>query len=216
MLEATTPFTVAVINDYEIVVKGIASMLAGAETLRVVELDANVETSHPVDIALYDTFSTSQAGESDIDDVLANPNVNKVVIYSWNLQSELVAKARSQGVHGYVSKGAARKELVEALTRVHAGERVFPDEEETTEQTTTPYPGQEAGLTAREAEVIALISQGLSNAEIAERAFLSINSVKSYIRSAYRKMGVQRRSQAVIWAMGHGFATRPRRWVRHP
>ena len=46
------------------------------------------------------------------------------------------------------------------------------------------------GLTAREAEIIALITQGLSNQEIAERSYLSINSVKTYIRTAYRKMGV--------------------------
>ncbi|MDN5569846.1 MAG: response regulator transcription factor [Propionibacteriaceae bacterium] len=213
MLEATTPVTVAVINDYEIVVKGVASMLSGVDSLRVIELDAHVATVCPVDIALYDTFSATQAGASDIDDVLANPNVSKVVIYSWNLQDELVAKARSQGAHGYLSKGSARTELVDSLLRVAQGERVFPEEPEECEESTTPYPGQEAGLTTREAEVIALISQGLSNAEIAERAFLSINSVKSYIRSAYRKMGVQRRSQAVIWAMGHGFGARPERWV---
>jgi DNA-binding CsgD family transcriptional regulator len=53
--------------------------------------------------------------------------------------------------------------------------------------------------------VVALICQGLSNQEIAERAFISINSVKTYIRSAYRKMGVQRRTQAVLWARERGF-----------
>ena len=53
--------------------------------------------------------------------------------------------------------------------------------------------------------MLALIAQGLSNQEIAERAFLSINSVKTYIRSAYRKIGVQRRTQAVIWATRNGF-----------
>ena len=53
--------------------------------------------------------------------------------------------------------------------------------------------------------MLALIAQGLSNQEIAERAFLSINSVKTYIRSAYRKIGVQRRTQAVLWATQNGF-----------
>ena len=67
------------------------------------------------------------------------------------------------------------------------------------------WPGQEAGLSARESEIIALITKGLTNQEIAERAYLSINSVKSYIRSAYRKIGVTRRSQAVAWAMQNGF-----------
>jgi DNA-binding CsgD family transcriptional regulator len=71
--------------------------------------------------------------------------------------------------------------------------------------TTGQWPGREHGLTARESEVLALITQGLSNQEIAERTYLSINSVKTYIRTGYRKIGVGRRSQAVAWGMRHGF-----------
>ena len=66
-------------------------------------------------------------------------------------------------------------------------------------------PARSTGLTAREAEIIALITQGLSNQEIAERSYLSINSVKTYIRTAYRKIGVERRAQAVLWGIKHGF-----------
>ena len=58
----------------------------------------------------------------------------------------------------------------------------------------------------REAEIIALITQGHTNLDIAERSHLSINSVKTYIRTAYRKMGVERRPQAVLWGVRHGFA----------
>ena len=58
----------------------------------------------------------------------------------------------------------------------------------------------DAGLSAREVEVLALIAEGLTNQEIADRVFVSINSVKTYIRSAYRKIGVHSRSQAAVWA----------------
>ena len=61
-----------------------------------------------------------------------------------------------------------------------------------------------AKLTGREVEVLTLICRGLSNAEIARSLFLSPNSVKSYIRTAYRKMGVASRSQAVVWGLEHG------------
>jgi NarL family two-component system response regulator LiaR len=54
--------------------------------------------------------------------------------------------------------------------------------------------------------VIALITQGLSNLEIAERTYLSVNSVKTHVRTAYRKIGVDRRSKAVMWGVRHGFA----------
>ena len=60
------------------------------------------------------------------------------------------------------------------------------------------------GLTERETQVLTLICRGLSNAEIAKALFLSQNSVKTYIRTAYRKIGVTRRSQAVLWAIRHG------------
>ena len=53
------------------------------------------------------------------------------------------------------------------------------------------WPGRAAGLSPREAEVLALITRGLSNQEIADRAHVSINSIKTYIRSAYRKIGVE-------------------------
>lgn len=60
-------------------------------------------------------------------------------------------------------------------------------------------PLERARLSPREAEVLALIAAGHSNAEICERLYLSINSVKTYVRSAYLKIGVARRSHAVLW-----------------
>lgn len=66
-----------------------------------------------------------------------------------------------------------------------------------------------AGLSTREHHIVAKIAQGLSNQAIAEELFLSINSVKSYIRSSYRKMGVQTRSEAVIWAFHQNIGYAP-------
>ena len=67
------------------------------------------------------------------------------------------------------------------------------------------WPGRGAGLSAREAEIIALVARGLSNQQISDETYLSLNTVKTYIRTAYRKMGVTSRTQAVIWALDHGF-----------
>ena len=55
--------------------------------------------------------------------------------------------------------------------------------------------------------MLALITRGLSNQQIAEQTYLSINSVKTYIRTAYRKIGVDRRATAVSWALRHGIGT---------
>ena len=59
-------------------------------------------------------------------------------------------------------------------------------------------------LSARETDVLVRISSGMTNQEIAEDLFLSPNSVKTYIRTAYRKIGVTTRTHAVIWAIGRG------------
>ena len=59
-------------------------------------------------------------------------------------------------------------------------------------------------LAAREIEVLRLITRGLSNQEISAEMYISINTVKTYIRSAYRKIDVIRRSQAIVWAARHG------------
>jgi DNA-binding CsgD family transcriptional regulator len=64
------------------------------------------------------------------------------------------------------------------------------------------------GLTGREVEVLELIAEGLTNQEIADRVYISINSVKTYIRSAYRKIGVNSRSQAAVWGLQHGIVQR--------
>ena len=67
------------------------------------------------------------------------------------------------------------------------------------------WPGREEGLTQREAEILALITQGLSNLEIADITHLSINSVKTFIRSCYRRIGAANRPQAILWGVEHGF-----------
>ena len=68
------------------------------------------------------------------------------------------------------------------------------------------WPGRHEGLTDREAEILALITQGKSNAEVAALTFLSPNTVKSYIRTIYRKINAGSRTQAVLWGVKHGFS----------
>jgi DNA-binding NarL/FixJ family response regulator len=199
------PIRVAVVNDYEIVVAGVAAMLAQhPERVRVVELDSGVPVMSDVDVILYDTFGQVQGDGVDLEE-LVNGSDAKVVIFSWNSQRELVDRAVAHGARGYLSKEMTGADIVAAIERVHAGEVVTPESDRPVEGETGQWPGRDLGLTAREAEVVALITQGLSNQEIAERSYLSINSVKTYIRTAYRKIGVTRRAQAVAWGMRNGF-----------
>ena len=71
--------------------------------------------------------------------------------------------------------------------------------------TTRPSTLPSRGLSPREGSVLGLVVSGLSNQQIADRLYLSINSVKTYIRSTYRKLDVSSRAQAVAWGIQHGF-----------
>ena len=89
---------------------------------------------------------------------------------------------------------------------MHAGEIVVSDPPPAGRRRAgLDWPGRDEGLTDREAEILALITQGKSNAEVAALTFLSPNTVKSYIRTIYRKIGVASRTQAVLWGVEHGF-----------
>lgn len=210
------PVRLAVVDDYEIVRAGITAMLEPyAARVRVVEVAAADLDQEDVDVVLYDTDTQTQGTRVSLEVLLGRTPVAadrapgqrppRVVVFSWNVDPARVDTALRRGAAGYLSKGLTAVDLVTAVEQVQAGERVRPEAEGDDDEPAGGWRGQGEGLSAREAETIALITQGLSNQEIADRSFLSINSVKTYIRSAYRKIGVTRRSQAVLWGLQHGF-----------
>ena len=194
----------AVVDDYPVVVAGVASFLA-SEKIDVVETGTLMPVINDVDIVLFDTFGQIEGVGIDLQDFVRDSGA-KVVVYSWNLEPGVIRQAMAGGASGYLSKVLTGPEVVAALERVVAGEVVIiTGESETSVGGAGDWPGRSFGLSPREAEVLALITQGLSNQEIADRVFLSTNTVKTYVRSAYRKIGVQRRPQAIVWGMANGF-----------
>ena len=203
--ELHRPVRLAIVDDYAVVVAGVASFLS-AERIDVVETGATTQVISDVDVVLYDTFGQVQGKGIDLEDFVRDSGGAKVVIYSWNLDPRLIEEALAGGASGYLSKVLTGPALVEALERIMNGETVvLAGDFESSKDGAGDWPGREAGLSPREAEIIALITQGLSNQEIANRAYLSINTVKTFIRSAYHKIGVTKRTQAVIWVFDHGF-----------
>jgi DNA-binding NarL/FixJ family response regulator len=206
---APVPITVALVNDYDVVLAGLARMLDHyRDRAVIVELDANEPVEEVVDVVLYDSFAQPESDRDEVATLVANPRSRRVVVYSWNLHPHLIENARRQGAHGYLSKTLSARELVAAIEAVHAGEVVIsaPPPRRSRSAVGLDWPGRTEGLTDRESEVLALITQGMSNAEIAELTFLSPNTVKSYIRTVYRKIGVASRTQAVLWGVAHGFS----------
>ena len=200
----TAPLRLAIVDDYAVVVAGVAAFLA-EHRIEVVETGATEPVVSDVDIVLYDTFGQINGIGIDLEDFVRDSGA-KVVVYSWNLQPQLIEQALAGGASGYLSKVLTGPQVVSALERVVNGETVvMTGDHETSVGGEGDWPGRSVGLSSREAEIIALITHGLSNQAIADRAFLSINSVKTYIRSAYRKIGITSRSQAAVWGVENGF-----------
>lgn len=205
---AVRPVTVALVDDYDVVLIGLAHMFdAYRDRVVVSEIDSNAALDDSIDIVMYDSFAQPESDHEEIGALVRNPRAAHVVVYTWNFHPDLVEGARRAGVHGYLSKTLPARELVASLEAVATGETVFNTPPR---RVGTAYgldwPGRLEGITDRESEILALITQGKSNSEIATLTYLSPNTIKSYIRSVYRKIGATSRTQAVLWGIAHGFA----------
>ena len=206
------PIQVALVDDYDVVVIGVANMLEPyRDRVVVAELDTNKAVEDDVDIALYDSFAQPESDHDEVKTLIDNPRARRVVVYTWNFHPELLSMARELGVHGYLSKALTARELVAALESVHAGEIVVSPPVAKARSQGGDWPGRREGLTDRESEILALITQGKNNAEVAALTYLSPNTVKSYIRGLYRKIDVDSRTQAVLWGVRNGFLPDHRR-----
>jgi DNA-binding NarL/FixJ family response regulator len=207
------PIRIGLVNDYEVVLAGVAHLLDRyGDRVVVAEIDLTEAICEDVDIALYDNFAQGEADHDDIEALIASPHARRVVVYTWNFDERLVQAALDRGTDGYLSKALPASELVDALERVHGGEVVVstaPDRG--CPSVGQDWPGRTEGLSERESEILALITQGRTNNEIGALTFLSIHSIKTYIRSTYRKIGVTSRTQAVLWGVEHGFRPEHRR-----
>jgi DNA-binding NarL/FixJ family response regulator len=201
------PIKIALVDDYDVVVKGVANMLEPySDRIVIAELDSTMPVKDAVDIVLYDSFAQPESDHEEIGVLVANPRARRVVVYTWNFHPDLVESARQHGAHGYLSKTLPARDLVAALEAVHAGEVVISEVEGRARSVPgLDWPGRGEGLSDRESEILALITQGMSNADVARLTYLSPNTVKSYIRTIYRKLGVGSRTQAVLWGVDHGF-----------
>jgi DNA-binding NarL/FixJ family response regulator len=203
-VESRDPIRISIVDDYDVVVQGLARMFEPfKERIQVVEVSTNRPEVERVDIALIDSFALTR----DVNEVLAETNAERYVFYSWSLEPDLIETWTRFGVVGFLDKRLTAEQLADALERIHRGHSgvVSAEYPDSPDVDLGDWPGREHGLSAREAEVIALITQGLGNDEIAERMYTSINTVKTYIRTAYRKIGVDSRTRAVLWGVDNDF-----------
>jgi len=195
------PLQIAIVNDYELVVRGLASMLSNYPSdVHVVELDAHENPDRRVDVALFDTFGcTELAAVERCTTMKAQGFADHVVLYSWHLGPGARRRAAAAGADAVVLKSEPSDRLVNAMQRVALGERLGFDTEDTT--------GDAFELTVREREILGLMAIGRTNHEIARSLFVSEETVKTYAKRLFRKLGVRNRVEASIRASELGFAS---------
>jgi DNA-binding NarL/FixJ family response regulator len=147
-------------------------------------------------VALVDLFLAGESGAEVAEELRrAHPEIKVLLISGAGRISPAVARAA--GASGFVSKDWGAADVVRAVRMVALGQEVF-----------APAPdGTEVALSPREREVVAHISQGSTNAEIARALFLSPHTVKEHTSAIYRKLGVRNRAEAVKAAQRLGLIT---------
>ena len=203
------PLTVALVNDYEIIVQGLAAMLSPfTDRVRVVELKVGGEPQNRADVALFDTFAARRHAIDRAREMVRERLVEHVLLYTWDAAPEFLALAADAGVSGVALKSQEGVALVDVIERVASGERIGLENVHRGRHARAPDV-----LSTREQEVLALIALGMSNAEIGNELFLSVDTIKTYVRRLYGKLNVKNRAQAALHAAGYN-VTPP--IARHP
>lgn len=211
MADAGKPITVALVNDYEIIVHGLAAMLSQySDRVTIVAINVGDEPQRKADVALFDTFAGRRYAIDRAREMVQDGFVEHVLLYTWDASAEFLSLAEDAGVSGVALKSQTGSGLVEVIERVAQGERIGFENIQRGRQS-----WDHESLSMREREVLALIAFGMSNAEIGKELFLSVDTVKTYIRRLYSKLGVRNRAQAALHAAGHHVMPPPTRQAAH-
>ena len=189
-----------IVSPQAVVAAGLKALLGDGD--QGWEVVVEPDGAAPPDVVLYDVISLHQGDGHDLD-LLVQQTESQVIAVGRDLRPDLQARALGRGAVAAISLGVSAEELVDVVRDALDGRL---DTSPIARRLDADVPlGREAGLSSRESSVLRLIVQGYTNLEIAQRLYLSINSIKTYIRTTYRKIGVSSRQQAVTWAIQHGF-----------
>jgi DNA-binding NarL/FixJ family response regulator len=218
----SSPTRIVVADDQRVVREGLAMLLRLLPGIEVVgtardgeEALALVEELTP-DVVLMDLRMPRCDGVEATRRLRERGSATRVVVLTTYADDRSVVDALQAGARGFLTKDAGAEEIQQAIAAVVSGAAAIDPAVQhhlvnavasglpATVQPPTPLLPD--GLTPREAEVLSLIAEGLSNAEIAERLVVSEATVKSHVNHLFTKTGVRDRAQAVTYAYRHGLA----------
>ena len=201
------PIQVLLVDDHELVRRGLRDLLGDEPDIEVVAEAGSVEEALAVamhvepEVAVVDVRLGDGDGITLCRELRSKPNPPACLMLTAFDDEEAMVGAIMAGAAGYLLKQVRGQDVVNAVREVAAG-RSLLDPVSTArvlDKMRHPPTDERAALTERERDVLELIGQGLSNREIAERLFLAEKTVKNYVTSVLAKLGMQRRTQAAAW-----------------
>jgi DNA-binding NarL/FixJ family response regulator len=224
MTEGSGRIRVLIADDQRVVRDGLSMLVGliedvdvvgaacdGAEAIRLAE-------AYRPDVILMDLRMPDVDGIAATADLRDRLPGARVLVLTTYADEDSIVPALQAGARGYLTKDASAEQIEAAIRAVHAGQTYLdPAVQErlvaavisrpaAAPPAAPAGPGLPDGLTSREAEVLALLAAGLSNAEIAQRLYLSHATVKTHINRIFAKTGARDRAQAVRYAFQHGLA----------
>jgi two-component system, NarL family, response regulator LiaR len=203
---------VLVVDDHAVVRKGLSALLSSpryhieviGEARDGVEAVTQAHSLQP-DVILMDLLMPNKTGLEALIEIRAeDPNAKVLILTSADDQAQVMATLKA-GARGYLVKDSAPDELIQAIKAVQAGQLLLPfDLAQTalfTEPDQLPPP---TDLTDRELDVLRYLAQGRSNQEIADALDLSLDTVRSHVRTILNKLHLTNRTQAALYALNQG------------
>jgi two-component system, NarL family, response regulator DevR len=207
------PIRVFLLDDHEVVRRGLKDLLeADGDIVVVGESGLALEAARRIPalrphVAVLDGRLPDGSGIDVCREVRsAHPEIAALILTSYD-DDEALFSAIMAGAAGYVLKQIRGNDLVDAVRRVAAGQSLL-DPAVTARVLDRLRAGPEedkalAPLTDQERRILELIGEGLTNRQIAERMFLAEKTVKNYVSSLLGKLGMERRTQAAVFAVKH-------------
>lgn len=206
---------VVFVDDHEMVRIGVSSYLSAQADIDVVGEASDGKEGVQLalelrpDIILMDLVMKEMDGIQATKEIIQDWPDAKIIIVTSFLDDDKVYPALEAGAVSYMLKTSKASDIAEAVRKTHNGQSIL--EPEVTgkmitrmRQKTVSHPHEE--LTNRELEILLLMTQGKTNQEIADELFIALKTVKTHVSNILSKLGVQDRTQAVIYAFKHDLA----------